>query len=246
MALSLPSALLRHQDGARLGQAEEARLYSMWVGFLLVWCGGGKQTSSKQIVRLPVKLPMLGFLPLEEAWIMTRTEHPFIQTQIISAEIVAMWERPSQVYSLGHKFLFSLMSRPYLQTLGCALSFHFCLPYSLRSFLGFYLLSSCSWTEPRTLASGGQETRRLGLPRFTSLASSLSAHWSPYVTPALSEPTWPQLGLRKSWWMTTSDDRAPVGFHSLLLKPSTLHDFYPSMSFSCVCGLLQAVPWWCL
>lgn len=60
------------------------------------------------------------------------------------------------------------------------------------------------------------------------MACSLSAHWSPYVTLVLSEPTWPQLGLRKSQWTTISDDRAPAGSHLLTLKPRTLHGFYPS------------------
>jgi hypothetical protein len=137
------------------------------------------------------------------------------------------------------------MSQRYLETLGCGLAFHFCLPYSLSSFLWFDLLSSCSLAEPGTLALGGYAACRLGLPRFTSVVSSLSAHWSPYVTLVLSEPTWPQLGLRKSQWTTISDDRAPAGSHLLTLKPSTLHGFYPSMSFGYICGILQAVLWWC-
>lgn len=137
------------------------------------------------------------------------------------------------------------MSWRYLETLGCGLAFHFCFPYSLSSFLWFDLLSSCSWTEPRILASGGQEACRLGLPRFTSVACSLSAHWSPYVTLVLSEPTWPRRGLRKSQWTTISDDRAPAGSHLLTLKPSALHGFYPSMSVGCVRGTLRAVLWWC-
>lgn len=75
----------------------------------------------------------------------------------------------------------------------------------------------------------------LALPPWPVL---LSAHWSPYVTLVLSEPTWPQLGLRKSQWTTVSDDRDPADSH---LKLSTLHGFYPSMSFGCVRGILHAV-----